>query len=119
MPKKGERTVRVQNLIEHYYDDWNEGGLSPLQIAEKYNVSNYTLYKNLQEIADAHGVAREVLLKAPEHSGERESYENPMKKEKADLEKLKADLQSLKEAILKVMETNERLIKEVSQDDKT
>jgi predicted DNA-binding protein YlxM (UPF0122 family) len=48
-------------------------GLSPSEIAKRYNLSTRNVYYVLQEIADKAGVSRESLLKAP-HS-EHQPYE--------------------------------------------
>ena len=69
MPKqKDERTLK---LIEGYIPLRNEGH-SNTEIAKMFNVSNWTLYHALDEIAANAGVTREKLLEKPfiaDHSG--------------------------------------------------
>jgi len=58
MLKESERTrVMKENFMALHL----EGGTVP-EIAERYNLSQATVYRHLQEIANAHGVTRESLL---------------------------------------------------------
>lgn len=59
---KDERTLKmVENYAHHFFDE----GMSPKEIAEKYNLSSGTVYGSLSEIASNLGVTREELLKRP------------------------------------------------------
>ena len=59
--KKNERTLQMmQNYILLH-----DRGMSPGEIAKKYNLSSRTVYGVLQEIADAAGVPRKSLLERP------------------------------------------------------
>ena len=59
--KKNERTLQMmQNYILLH-----NGGLSPGEIAKKYDLSPWTVYNALQKIADEAGVTRESLLERP------------------------------------------------------
>lgn len=61
MMKKNERTLQMmQNYVSLH-----DSGMSPGEIAKKYNLSSKTVYGALQEIADAAGVSRESLLERP------------------------------------------------------
>lgn len=60
------RNERTQRLIENYYDDWKNKGMTPLQIADKYRVTPRTMYYCLQEVAINHGIKdRSELLQIP------------------------------------------------------
>ena len=59
--KKNERTLQ---MMENYIK-LHDGGMSPHEIAKKYNLSNWTVYNSLQAIADKAGVTRESLLAQP------------------------------------------------------
>lgn len=59
--QKNERTLQMQ---QNYVRLHNEG-LSPIEIAKVYDLSAWTVYNALQEIADEAGVSRESLLARP------------------------------------------------------
>ena len=59
--QKNERTLQMmQNYVRLH-----EQGLSAIEIAEIYDLSTFTVYSSLQEIADRAGVSRESLLTRP------------------------------------------------------
>lgn len=59
--QKNERTLQMmQNYVRLHAD-----GLSPIEIAKVYDLSAWTVYNALQEIADKAGVSRESLLARP------------------------------------------------------
>ena len=62
--KQHERTLQ---MMKCYVDLFN-GGLSPKEIADKFNLSSWTVYHYLPEIAANAGVSRESLLRAPHAS---------------------------------------------------
>lgn len=59
--KKNERTLQMMKN----YVSLHDGGMSPRDIAKKFDLSYWTVYNALQEIADNAGVTRESLLKRP------------------------------------------------------
>lgn len=59
--KKNERTLKMMKN----YIKLHDSGMSPHEIAKKYNLSNWTVYNSLQAIADKAGVTRESLLTHP------------------------------------------------------
>lgn len=59
---KDESTLKMmENYVDHFFED----GLSPKQIAKRYNLSIRTVYNCLGEIARKNGLERESLLKRP------------------------------------------------------
>ena len=74
-----ERNERTLQMMQNYVRLHAEG-LSPGEIAKRYNLSTRNVYYVLQEIADKAGVSRESLLKAP-HSEHRpcERISEPVK----------------------------------------
>ena len=68
MARTNERTLKMmENFMELH-----EQGYSIADIAEKFNLSESTVYKKLEEIAEKNDVARESLLDKPfeaDHSG--------------------------------------------------
>ncbi|MBR2754014.1 helix-turn-helix domain-containing protein [Candidatus Saccharibacteria bacterium] len=66
--KPHERTLQ---MMENFLKLHNEG-YSIKEIAKMYNLSEYTVYNRLGEIAEKEGVTRDELLKKPffaDHSG--------------------------------------------------
>lgn len=58
MVKKHERTLK---MIDQFPELWNSG-MVVQEIAPMFNLSDWTVYHYLQEIADNMGVPRETLL---------------------------------------------------------
>lgn len=58
---RNERTLQMMKNYVRLHDE----GLSPAEIAKRYNLSQRAVYYVLQEIADEAGVSRESLLKTP------------------------------------------------------
>ena len=54
-------------MMKSYVKLFNEG-LSPKEIADRFNLSSWTVYHYLPEIAANAGVSRESLLRAPHTS---------------------------------------------------
>lgn len=55
---------RTRQMLDQFMSLHNEGLTIP-QIAEHFGISADTVYRNLQDIADANGVSRESLLEQP------------------------------------------------------
>ena len=69
MPKTNERTLK---MMESYVKLHNEGH-SVKEIAKMFNLSPFTIYDHLGEIAENNGVTRESLLERvfiADHSGQ-------------------------------------------------
>lgn len=61
MQSQNERTLQMKQA----YVRLHESGLSPKNIAHMFDLDVGTVYKYLQEIADANGVTRKSLLETP------------------------------------------------------
>lgn len=61
IPTQSERTFQMKEQFMTLH----EQNLSIKEIAYRFNLSTYTVYSHLQEIADRAGVARESLLQIP------------------------------------------------------
>lgn len=59
--KENERTLQMRS---HFMELWGNGK-TVKEVAEQFNLSTYTVYANLQRIADDNGVTRESLLRQP------------------------------------------------------
>lgn len=82
MARGRETTQRVKELKENFMQ-YHREGLGIPEISKRCNVTTTTIYKVLQEIADANGVERKELLERvhPPHNitskvNRRQSYSN-------------------------------------------
>lgn len=82
-----ERSERVNKLIRNFME-WHEDGKTIEEIADLCHVSIFTVYENLQEIADNHGVSRDSLLERPHKDHEVLSPRVSKKNEKINREEL-------------------------------
>lgn len=78
MPR--QKDVRTLKMMENYVECFNQG-MTPKEIAEKFEVSYTTVKKNLGEIAEKAGVPRSELLTRhfiADHSGQNFSIVKPI-----------------------------------------
>ena len=62
--KKGKLSERVKEMMKNYIS-LHEKGLSVSEIAERFGISEKTVYMRLGEIAEQNGLSREELLVRP------------------------------------------------------
>ena len=89
-----QTTERVHVMMENFME-LHEQGYSIPEIAEKFNLNSSTIYRHLQEIADANGVLREDLLQIVKVSFSRKHWNEQSKREKATFEILEQGLNSI------------------------
>ena len=82
------RESEWMRLMKENFMELHQQGFTIPEIAEKYNLGKATVYRSLQEIADANGVSRESLLKVVRTPTER-AYREEAKKVKVNVEELK------------------------------
>lgn len=58
------RDERTLQMMENFMD-LHKAGFSKKEIADKFDLSTFTVYNCLQDIADKYGVSRESLLDRP------------------------------------------------------
>lgn len=80
MPKESERT----KLMKENFMSLHNRGLTISEIAQKYNLSDQTVYNSLQAIADANGVSRESLLQVIKTPSDK-AYAREVEKVKVDV----------------------------------
>ena len=85
MAKESER-VRV--MKENFMNLHNAGYSIP-QIAEQHNLDKMTVYRHLQEIADANNVSRESLLQIVRSPSERAIQKEEERKARITVEELR------------------------------
>ena len=64
MTNEHERTLRMKKEYKTLHDQ----GYTPKEIADKFHLSDTTVYKSLQEIAENEGVTRDSLLVFPHNT---------------------------------------------------
>ncbi len=106
-----KRSERVKLMIKEYMIRRMEG-LSNLQIAEKYGVTNQTLYRYLQIIADNNGVTRESLLDLPRKKNNVEYPKGGKKEEISCSIKLEDKFDTLLNVLSEVMNQIDMIINE-------
>lgn len=70
---ESERTLQMKQQ----FVDLRNSGLTPVEIARKFGVSNRTMYFYLDEIAEKAGVTRDSLLAIPQRRNHRYEFEAP------------------------------------------
>lgn len=64
MTNEHERTLRMKKEYKTLHDQ----GFTPKEIADKFHLSDTTVYNSLQEIAEKEGVTRDSLLVFPHNT---------------------------------------------------
>lgn len=114
-----ERTFRM----EQEYMDLHEQGLSPSEIAKRFNLDVSTVYKSLGKIANSNGVDRADLLDRPH--GEHVRYKGRLKKvEPLDpsdflehFEKTMSEVNELHVVIKRQIKAQERIANHVEEEE--
>lgn len=105
---------RVRRMKDGFMEQHNNGK-SVSEIAEHFDVSTWSIYNNLQEIADKNGVERESLLK---RVFTREETKGCKKEHKDGIEpeKLLNDFCEAKKTVKKVIETINNVLGEMQEE---
>lgn len=101
---------RVQLMKEGFISK-REEGLTIAEIAEYFQLSVWTVYKNLQSIADENGVTRESLLYVV-HRPHGPIGGNSRKVERVNPEELKGDFEVLKSATKRIVDKIDLVLQE-------
>lgn len=99
-------TQRVENLKKDFMKFHNKG-YSIYEIAEVFQVDFSTVYRHLQEIADAHGVTRESLL---ERVSTPHTSRLSFQKDKTDVRELKDGFSNIERDIDEVISTIDKIL---------
>lgn len=93
---KGSERVR---LMKESFMKLHEDGYSIPEIADKFNLNESTVYRHLQDIADANGVTRESLLQIVKTPSERTLQRQEELKTRVTVEGLRKGFQEVGEHI--------------------
>lgn len=104
------QSERTKKLIGGFMDLHNDGKTIK-EIANHYNLSVWTVYNNLQTIADNNGVARDTLLEKVHKHHELKHSTNP-KHEPIDIEKLHQNFSDIHDNVSNIIESIEKVLKE-------
>lgn len=107
MSKESERA----KLMKQNFMELHNRGLTILEIAEKYNLSDQTVYNALQTIADANGVTRESLLQIVKTPTDK-AYAKEVEKVKVDVKKLEEDFEDAENQIKFLINKIQKTLKE-------
>lgn len=107
MAKESERMRQMKENFMKLHAQ----GLSVPEIAEKYNLGESTVYKKLQEIADANGVTRDSLLQQVKTPTER-AYREEAERVKVNVGEMREGFEAVKERITFLVDVIEDVLKE-------
>lgn len=103
-----QRTIKMKENFMKYHND----GRTISEIAEIFNVSVYTIYNNLQEIADKNNVTRESLLLRVHKPHEISNSKNFKEQVEINPEELLADFEEVSRRLNNINETIDSIVKE-------
>ena len=95
---------RVKRMKKNFIRLHNEGK-TIAEIAKEFQITNWTIYKHLQEIADENGVSRESLLQVPQKEHTITNYSKCMSSQ-IDIEQFENDCS---EAILRIQNARKQI----------
>lgn len=107
MPKESERT----KLMKENFMSLHNRGLMISEIAQKYNLSDQTVYNSLQAIADANGVSRESLLQVIKTPSDK-AYAREVEKVKVDVGNLIHGFEGAENQIKSLIKTIDKTLEE-------
>ena len=107
MPKEPERT----KLMKENFMSLHNRGLMISEIAQKYNLSDQTVYNSLQAIADANGVSRESLLQVIKTPSDK-AYAREVEKVKVDVGNLIHGFEGAENQIKSLIKTIDKTLLE-------
>lgn len=107
MAKESER----MRLMKENFIELHAQGLTVPEIAEKFNLGESTVYKKLQEIADANGVTRDSLLQQVRTPTER-AYKEEAERVKVNVGEMRNGFREVKEKITFLIDVIEDVLKE-------
>ncbi len=106
--KQGRARSMSVDLMMKSFMDLHSQGHSIAQIADEFNISPASVYKNLDKIADANGVTRESLLER--NSSPHSTSSDRIMKERTNIENL---FNELDETIFKLMQEMKSKVEEL------
>lgn len=104
---------RMRLLKENFMELHNQG-FGILEIATKFNLSDKSVYRTLQAIADANGVSRASLLQVIRTPTER-AYKEEEKKTRVDVETLRSGFRETEELLDSLIEIIEETLREENE----
>ena len=107
MSKESERT----KLMKENFMSLHNRGLMISEIAQKYNLSDQTVYNSLQAIADANGVSRESLLQVIKTPSDK-AYAREVEKVKVDVGNLINGFEGAENQIKSLIKTIDKTLEE-------
>ena len=110
MAKESERT----KLMKQNFMELHNRGLTIPEIAERYDLSKITVYRNLQTVADENGVSRESLLQIIRMPTDK-AYAREAKKVSVDVQQLKEEFKKAKSSITFLIEIIDQTLEQENE----
>jgi len=107
----GVQSERVHVMKENFMALW-EQGWGVYEIAAHYNLAPATVYSYLQEIATAHGMLREALLKRPRTVLTPRQYDDEAKRTRESVEGMLEEFQELGNSFDRLIGKIDRFLEE-------
>lgn len=89
-----KNSERAQKLLKNFMSLHNSGYSIP-EIAEMHGLNPATVYRHLQEIADANGVTRESLLERVNTPSSNAFWQRDRKKSEADFAEMRKTISAI------------------------
>ena len=110
MAKESERA----KLMKQNFMGLHNRGLTIPEIAERYDLSKITVYRNLQTVADENGVSRESLLQIIRMPTDK-AYAREAKKVSVDVQQLKEEFKKAKSSITFLIEIIDQILEQENE----
>lgn len=110
MAKESERA----KLMKQNFMGLHNRGLTIPEIAERYDLSKFTVYRNLQTVADENGVSRESLLQIIRMPTDK-AYAREAKKVSVDVQQLKEEFKKAKSSITFLIEIIDQTLEQENE----
>ena len=110
MAKESERA----KLMKQNFMELHNRGLTIPEIAERYDLSKITVYRNLQTVADENGVSRESLLQIIRMPTDK-AYAREAKKVSVDVQQLKEEFKKAKSSITFLIEIIDQTLEQENE----
>ena len=110
MAKESERA----KLMKQNFMELHNRGLTIPEIAERYDLSKITVYRNLQTVADENGFSRESLLQIIRMPTDK-AYAREAKKVSVDVQQLKEEFKKVKSSITFLIEIIDQTLEQENE----
>ncbi len=108
MANTAERT----HVMKEHFMTLHQQGYSIKEIATKFNLSSFTVYYHLQEIADENGVSRDSLLQVVRAARTQRQLKEEERRVQVNFEELIRNFQSSKDSLKSIINSVKEILEE-------